>query len=213
MQGTEVDLRTTCAQCGAAGVTTTIEQQTFPYGVDGPGQVMLAATVPVRHCAVCGFDYTDFEGEDARDAAVTAHLAAQKRDVHLPPQDGIDPLKSFPLLASELSRACTAASVNGVGIERCGGDSDDIAEVMDYGSKYPRCGLTVSACEIEGKSIARRLFTPGYSLAWVAPPPNDPQDGDDSVEVGEFYRVREVAEEIVRQIVNYRIQQAAERRG
>ena len=211
-QDDEFDIRERCAQCGER-VTTTVEAQQFPYGVDGPDQVMLTAAVPVRHCAACGFDYTDEEGANARGAAVSAHLAGQKRDVHFPPQDGIDPHAAFSLLMDEVSRACADAAICGIGLVRCPEGSDDIAEVEDYGGPYPKCGLTISACEIEGKSIARRLLTPGYSLAWIGPGPNDPQDGYDSVEVGEFYCAEDVADEVIRQIVNYRLQRAVERRG
>lgn len=73
MNNEDFDIRSRCPGCDAP-VTTTIETERFPYGVDGPDQVILEATVPVRHCAACGLDYTDYEGEDARDAAVRAHL-------------------------------------------------------------------------------------------------------------------------------------------
>lgn len=202
----DIDIRNNCAQCGAAGVTTTMEVDRFPYGVDGPDQVMLEATVPVRKCDKCGFDYTDDEGGDARDAAVKVHLATvgQKRIVNLPPQDGFHPLESFDKLDAAVLESFIAAGVERADLRRCA--ADDIAEVIDdRDGRNVNTGLTVSFCEIEGKSIARRLLTPSYCLTWVAPGPNDPQDGDDSVEVGEYYRVRDVAEEIVRQIVNYRL--------
>lgn len=40
-----------------------------------------------------------------------------------------------------------------------------------------------------------------------------PQDGDESVEIGEYYCAEDMADEIIRQSVNYRMQLAAERRG
>ncbi len=62
-----------CASCGSLEVRTSIEDQAFPYGV-GDAAVLLHATVPVRTCVVCGFSYTDHEGEDARHEAVCRHL-------------------------------------------------------------------------------------------------------------------------------------------
>jgi hypothetical protein len=63
----------TCGECGCRDVGTRIEAQDVPYGI-GEQQVVLSATVPVRECRGCGFAFTDEEGEDARDAAVQAHV-------------------------------------------------------------------------------------------------------------------------------------------
>ena len=70
----DYDIRKHCPQC-LSDVTTVVETETFPYGIDGPSQVMLTVTVPVRCCASCDWQYTDFEAEDIREAAVKAHLA------------------------------------------------------------------------------------------------------------------------------------------
>jgi hypothetical protein len=131
----------------------------------------------------------------------------EKRIVQNPPVDGFHPLKSFDKLDAAVLEAFIAAGVMRADLRRI--EADGIAVVIDdMGGRNVNTGLTVSFCEIEGKSIARRIFTPGYSLAWVGPGPNDPQDGDDSVEVGEYYTVRDVADEIVREIVNFRLQRS-----
>lgn len=62
-----------CANCGSTNVTTSIEDDAFPYGA-GADEVTLHATVPVRTCGDCGFSYTDEIGEDARHEAVCRHL-------------------------------------------------------------------------------------------------------------------------------------------
>jgi len=138
----------------------------------------------------------------------------EKREVKLTPHDGIEPRDAFLRLADALDVAVDAAGIQGLSLAPSY-KGDTVAEVADgtlgyrtfaTGESEPRLtGLTVSACEIEGKSIARRLLTPGYCLTWVGPGPNDPQDGDDSVEVGEYYRIADVADEIVREIVNFRL--------
>jgi len=69
---TEADVDTHC-DCGAA-VEQTIETQRFTYGSE-PG-VELSAVVPVMWCRTCDDAWTDWRGEDARQAAVDAHLAS-----------------------------------------------------------------------------------------------------------------------------------------
>lgn len=64
--------QTACVDCGAP-VTRAIVTQTFPYGVDRC--VMLHATVPEYTCSTCGMQYTDFEGEEIRHAAVLRYEA------------------------------------------------------------------------------------------------------------------------------------------
>jgi hypothetical protein len=46
----------------------------FLYGV-APDQVTLKATVPLFTCQACDFEFTDFEAERAREAAVAKHLS------------------------------------------------------------------------------------------------------------------------------------------
>lgn len=62
-----------CPDCGALRVSTRREQQDFIYGA-GPDAVALTATVPVRHCGACGFQFTDREAEEARHEAICLHL-------------------------------------------------------------------------------------------------------------------------------------------
>lgn len=138
-------------------------------------------------------------------------MSSKRPEKHLPPHDGVHPLKAFDILNNHLAARCADAGVGNIRLEAALAGSDDIAEVLDELCDFPHTGLTVSFCEIEGKSLAARLLTPGYSLTWVAPAPNDPQDGDDSVEAGEFYRAYEVAAQIVREIVNYRMARESKR--
>ncbi len=64
---------TLCPGCGASGIRTTVELDTFPYG-DGLDVVTLSARVPVRTCEACGFLFTDHEAEQLRHEAVCHHL-------------------------------------------------------------------------------------------------------------------------------------------
>lgn len=77
-----------CPDCGAARVSTSRVQQDFAYGA-GPDAVTLTATVPVRHCDACGFQFTDREAEEVRHEAVCLHLGVmsprqirQLRELH-----------------------------------------------------------------------------------------------------------------------------------
>jgi DNA-binding transcriptional regulator YiaG len=62
-----------CPECGAARVETEWGTDRFMYG-DGPTAVELFAEVPFRKCANCGFEFTDSEAEEARNAAIRKHL-------------------------------------------------------------------------------------------------------------------------------------------
>jgi hypothetical protein len=63
-----------CGYCGSSKLSTTIEYIELPYGESGPGQAMVPCSMPVRHCDLCGFEYTDWEGEEARQEAVDSFL-------------------------------------------------------------------------------------------------------------------------------------------
>jgi putative zinc finger/helix-turn-helix YgiT family protein len=67
-----------CAECGSAGVSEQIKEQSFAYGPEGD-QVVLKASMPVLTCSVCGYEYFDERGEAARHVAVCRHLG-----VHTP---------------------------------------------------------------------------------------------------------------------------------
>ena len=67
-----------CVECGSAGVSEQIKEQSFAYGPEG-AQVVLTASMPVLTCSVCGYEYFDERGEAARHAAVCRHLG-----VHTP---------------------------------------------------------------------------------------------------------------------------------
>ena len=62
-----------CCMCGSSNVETENKEHTFPYGV-GKAQVELSATVPVRVCKSCGFQFMDSLGGEACHDAVCKHL-------------------------------------------------------------------------------------------------------------------------------------------
>jgi DNA-binding transcriptional regulator YiaG len=62
-----------CASCGASSVGTEMVVEEFAYGT-GEDSVQLRATVPMRTCRECGFQFTDQHAEDARHDAVCRHL-------------------------------------------------------------------------------------------------------------------------------------------
>ena len=62
-----------CASCGASSVGTEMVLEEFAYGT-GEDSVQLSATVPLRTCRDCGFQFTDHHAEDARHDAVCRHL-------------------------------------------------------------------------------------------------------------------------------------------
>ena len=62
-----------CASCGASSVGTEMVVEEFAYGT-GEDSVPLRATVPMRTCRECGFQFTDHHAEDARHDAVCRHL-------------------------------------------------------------------------------------------------------------------------------------------
>ena len=63
-----------CPFCAAPNaIRTKLQTQHFTYGA-GDDAVLLKASVPVRFCCSCGFEYTDAAGEDAREDAVQNYL-------------------------------------------------------------------------------------------------------------------------------------------
>jgi hypothetical protein len=66
-----------CGSCGFGRIREEIATQRFAYGQDAP--VELSATVPVLICTDCGDTWCDHRAEDARTAAVNAHLAGIQR--------------------------------------------------------------------------------------------------------------------------------------
>lgn len=69
----DTDTAENCVQCGAPGVTTTLHQDSFRYGL-GADAVKLHTTIPVRCCGTCGFECVDDEGMLIRHEAVCKHL-------------------------------------------------------------------------------------------------------------------------------------------
>lgn len=62
-----------CPSCGASELHTRIENERFTYG-DGDRAIELEATVPVRSCSECGYEFYPSEAEDAKHEAVCAYL-------------------------------------------------------------------------------------------------------------------------------------------
>ena len=67
---------TSCPDCGSTSLHTELITQKFLYGKEGEA-VELSAQVPVHVCEGCGFQFTDFEAESARDRAVRQHLGVR----------------------------------------------------------------------------------------------------------------------------------------
>ncbi len=63
-----------CPDCGSTKLHSKDEKVQFPYGPDGPDQVILSAVVPVQLCRDCGFASTGTEAEQRRHVAVCQHL-------------------------------------------------------------------------------------------------------------------------------------------
>lgn len=61
-----------CPQCGSAA-DTRMHQHTFRYG-HGESAADIAVLLPLRRCAMCGFEYLDHEGEQAKHDALCRHL-------------------------------------------------------------------------------------------------------------------------------------------
>jgi putative zinc finger/helix-turn-helix YgiT family protein len=64
---------TVCPNCGSARIESYMHDERFLYGA-GEAAVELCATVPIRRCANCGFEFTDEAAETARHEAVCRHL-------------------------------------------------------------------------------------------------------------------------------------------
>ena len=73
IRGTPTKLE--CPRCGGV-VSTQVLDHEFQYGVENP--VMLKATIPVRTCAACEFDYIDHEAMDIKDEVVKKYRESLK---------------------------------------------------------------------------------------------------------------------------------------
>lgn len=62
-----------CGECGLGPVVYSREEQAVPYG-SGADAACLRARVPVWSCHSCGDAFTDWQAEEAREAAVRRHL-------------------------------------------------------------------------------------------------------------------------------------------
>jgi len=78
-----------CPDCNSRDARTERVEQTFPYGAGPDGPVDIVALVPIWHCNACGYEWTDFAGEEARAAAVLRHLA-MKEWSPIPPTEADD---------------------------------------------------------------------------------------------------------------------------
>lgn len=62
------DTKLTCVVCGSSHVTESEETSTFDYGF--PRSVPLTVTQPVMRCGECQEAWTDYRGEEAREAVI-----------------------------------------------------------------------------------------------------------------------------------------------
>ncbi|MCP4655335.1 MAG: type II toxin-antitoxin system MqsA family antitoxin [bacterium] len=86
-----------CPVCAGSEVRTAIEVQAFLYGED-PNATELSARVPVRTCDSCGFQFTDFEAEQARHEAICRHLGV------MTPAEVAEIRKRYRFSQAELAR-------------------------------------------------------------------------------------------------------------
>lgn len=68
----------TCPNCGSDHVTESNETSTFDYGV--PTSVPLTVTQPVMRCGECQEAWTDYRGEDAREAVIAQYRRVFSRE-------------------------------------------------------------------------------------------------------------------------------------
>lgn len=65
-----------CPECGEKDVRSRDENQPFKYGV-GEESVELNCTCPIRRCAVCNFEFSDWEAEQMRGRSVAFYLMSK----------------------------------------------------------------------------------------------------------------------------------------
>jgi len=62
-----------CGSCGSASVETKWVRDSFEYG-EGPEAPRIEATIPLRICGACGFQFTDHVAEGLQHEALCRHL-------------------------------------------------------------------------------------------------------------------------------------------
>lgn len=62
-----------CAECGATDVRSRDERQPFKYR-DGEELVDLNCVYPIRRCAACNFEFSDWEAEQMKGRSVAFYL-------------------------------------------------------------------------------------------------------------------------------------------
>lgn len=67
---------TECPMCLDKTIGFEYKEESFKYGIDGPNQVTLTATVLVGSCTACGFSWTGQQAEKAYDDTVAEWLKA-----------------------------------------------------------------------------------------------------------------------------------------
>ncbi|MEN6549999.1 MAG: hypothetical protein ABFE07_28480 [Armatimonadia bacterium] len=65
-----------CGECGRQRLEKFWREQNLPYGL-GDDLVNLTVNIPVYRCLDCGFEFTDYEADEAKDAAVRKHLESK----------------------------------------------------------------------------------------------------------------------------------------
>jgi len=143
-----------CPSCGRDGVKTTLEEETFGYGVE-PNAVSLSCTIPVRTCTACGYRFTDAAAEERRHEAVCRHLQV------MTPAEVMQLRKRYGLSRADFGRltrigeASVARWETGVFIQNAGYDSllyllrfsenvDRLGRRFETGSKQ-ECGTMAGA--------------------------------------------------------------------
>jgi putative zinc finger/helix-turn-helix YgiT family protein len=62
-----------CPSCGGGHISSSIQEERFLYGLADKA-IELRASIPIRKCADCGFEFTDEAAETSRHEAVCRHL-------------------------------------------------------------------------------------------------------------------------------------------
>ncbi len=87
-----------CPACASSQITSSNKEHEFEYGV-GKDAIMLTATIPIRHCLSCGFDFTDDVAEEIEHTVVCGHLGCytpqQIREIRIQSKISVGELASL----------------------------------------------------------------------------------------------------------------------
>lgn len=68
-----------CPSCGIGGATVSMKRQEFGFLYEKKIETIIVH-VPVISCGACGEEFTDWRGEEIRDAAVAVFRAERARE-------------------------------------------------------------------------------------------------------------------------------------